>query len=144
MPLCFSYGSNMDRLAMRARCPRSRALGPARLPGYEVFIAAAGYASLRPRRAGVAHGVLWRLHPADEAALDRYEAVAAGLYAKVRVAPGHPAGPVRWLVYMARAAAPGVPRPGYLEAVLAAARAWRLPHHHRRALARLARPPRGL
>lgn len=38
MPLYFAYGSNMDREAMRVRCPNSRALGRARLARHRFFI----------------------------------------------------------------------------------------------------------
>ena len=121
MPLYFAYGSNMDRAAMRARCPGSRALGVARLPRHRFTIMREGYASVRrdPRRD--VWGLLWDLALADGPALDRYENVAGRLYAKVTQSVLTPAGPRRALVYVGRGAEPGLPRPGYLDGVLAAA-----------------------
>ena len=46
MPLYFAYGSNMDAAAMQARCPKSRALGPARLARHRFGLMADGYATI--------------------------------------------------------------------------------------------------
>ncbi|MEN9708785.1 MAG: hypothetical protein RIQ68_1193, partial [Pseudomonadota bacterium] len=46
MPLYFAYGSNMDVKAMAERCPRSTALGPARLARHRFFIMDSGWASV--------------------------------------------------------------------------------------------------
>jgi hypothetical protein len=121
MPLYFAYGSNMDRDAMTARCPRSRPLGPARLARHRLAIMPAGYLSvLRDPRRSV-WGLLWDLALADGPALDRYEDVGSGLYRKdiQPVLTGE--GPRRALIYVGTGQG-GRPRPGYLEAVLVAAR----------------------
>lgn len=122
MPLYFAYGSNMDRAAMRARCPGSRPLGPARLPRHRLAVMPAGYLSIvrDPRR--TVWGLLWDLALADVPALDRYEGIAEGLYRKAQQPVLTDAGPRRALVYLGRGEG-GVPRPGYLEDVIAAARA---------------------
>ena len=99
MPLYFAYGSNMDAAAMQARCPRSRALGTGRLARHRLFIMAPGYASIMrdPRRD--VHGVIWDVALAD----------------------------LRALVYVGSSQAQGAPQAGYMEQVIAAARAWSLP-----------------
>jgi hypothetical protein len=127
MPLYFAYGSNMDRPAMAGRCPASRPLGPARLAGHRFMISREGYASVvrDPRRA--VWGVLWDIAFADMAALDRYESVASGLYVKLNQPVLAEGGARRALIYVARSAGSGQPRPGYLEGVIAAARAAALP-----------------
>lgn len=138
MPLYFAYGSNMDVAAMRRRCPASRPLGPARLARHRLAIMREGYASVvRDPRATV-HGLLWDLALSDMPALDRYEGVASGLYAKLQQPVLTGAGPRRALVYVGRGAAGGTPRPGYLEDVLAAGRAAGLPDQYLRELAMLA------
>jgi hypothetical protein len=121
MPLYFAYGSNMDRAAMAARCPASKAIGTARLMRHRFVIMREGYASVvrDPRR--VTWGMLWDLAVGDMPALDRYESVASGLYVKVSQMVLTDKGPKRALIYMARSAGAGTPRPGYLEAVIAAA-----------------------
>jgi gamma-glutamylcyclotransferase (GGCT)/AIG2-like uncharacterized protein YtfP len=127
MPLYFAYGSNMDRAAMAARCPSSRAVGVGRLARHRLVIAREGYASIvrDPRR--TVWGLLWDLALGDMPALDRYEGVASRLYVKVVQPVLTPAGPRRALVYVARSAASGLPRAGYGETVLAAAREAGLP-----------------
>ena len=127
MPLYFAYGSNMDRAAMAARCPASRVLGPARLAGHRFVIAREGYASVTrdPRR--TVWGLLWDVAFADMPALDRYESVASGLYVKLSQPVLAEGGARRALVYVARSAGSSQPRAGYLEGVVAAARAAALP-----------------
>jgi hypothetical protein len=138
MPLCFAYGSNMDRAAMAARCPASKPLGPARLMRYRFAFMADGHGTVAPDPGGVVHGVLWDLALADMRALDAYEEVARGLYRKVMQpvlrAEG---GSARALVYVGRADPAGRPRPGYLEGVIAAARDWSLPPRYIEGLERL-------
>lgn len=137
MPLYFAYGSNMDRAAMARRCPASTAVGLARLARHRLFIMREGYASVvrDPRRDCI--GLLWHLALADMPALDRYEGVGGGLYVKAHLPVLTVAGSRRALVYLGRDAGPGVPRPGYLEAVLLAAREAGLPPAYLAELARL-------
>jgi hypothetical protein len=139
MPLYFAYGSNMDVEAMRLRCPRSTALGPARLARHRFFIMAGGYASVMRDARREVHGVLWDLALCDVGALDAYEDVHSGLYRKLMqpVLRGQ-GGCARALVYVGGSVTPAAPLPGYMESVLAAARAWALPEGYLRELASLA------
>jgi len=118
----FAYGLNMDRRAMAARCPGSVWLGPAVLSGHRFAIVRQGVATVRPDPAARVHGVLWSLPRRDEAVLDAFEAVDRGLYRKekqsITLGGAHVS---ESLVYVATAWAQGRPRPGYLEAVIAAA-----------------------
>ena len=127
MPLCFAYGSNMDRAAMAGRCPGARVVGLARLARHRIVLMREGYATVvrDPHRS--VHGLLWDLPLADLPALDRYEGVGEGLYVK-RLQPVVTAGGARKaLVYFGANSGPGRPQPGYLEAVLTAAREVGLP-----------------
>jgi AIG2-like family len=130
MPLYFAYGSNMDGAAMAARCPASRAIGPARLAGHRFAISREGYATVvrDPRR--TVWGLLWDIAFADMPALDRYESVASGLYVKLNQPVLAKGGARRAVVYVARSAGAGQPRAGYLEGVIAAARAAALPEDY--------------
>lgn len=144
MPLYFAYGSNMDALAMKDRCPNSRAVGPARLMRHRFFVMEDGYASVirDPRR--VVWGVLWDLALSDVPALDRYESLSTGLYTKALQPVLSPQGPRKAMIYLGRSAKPGLPKAGYMEAVLQAAEAAGLPFEYRRELAQWvpnARPP---
>lgn len=135
MPLYFAYGSNMDAAAMRGRCPASRPIGPARLARHRFIVMSEGYGTVvrDPRR--TVWGVLWDLALADMPALDRYESLHTGLYAKVVQPVLTDMGPRKAVVYVARSSRPGQPRPGYMEGVLAAAREAGLPAEYLRELA---------
>jgi hypothetical protein len=144
MPLYFAYGSNMDAVAMKDRCPNSRAIGPARLMRHRFFVMEDGYASVirDPRR--VVWGVLWDLALSDMPALDRYESLSTGLYTKAIQPVLSVKGPRRAMIYLGRSARPGPPKAGYMEAVLQAAEAAGLPSEYRRELSQWApdaRPP---
>jgi len=125
--LHFAYGSNMDRTVMRRHAPTAEPVGIATLAHHRFIITADGYASIEPARAQSVHGVVWRLKPRDRVTLDLWENVGGGQYsAKIRQ--------VRWaghripaLVYVARTRRVGRPKAGYMELVLAAARARKLP-----------------
>jgi hypothetical protein len=134
MPLYFAYGSNMDLAAMKARCPASKPVGVARLARHRFLVTTDGYASVMrdPRR--TVWGLLWDLALADVPALDRWESVSTGLYAKAVQPVLAEAGPRRALVYIGRANKPGLPKPDYMEAVVAAAEAVGLPADYRREL----------
>ncbi len=142
MPLYFAYGANMDVEAMARRCPRSRPIGLARLERHRLAIMREGWlTTVRAPRAMV-HGVLWELALADVPALDRFEGLSRGLYAKVVQPVVAPGGARRAIVYFGANAGPGAVNPDYMAAVLAAARAWSLPAEALAALEAL-RPSHG-
>jgi len=128
MPLYFAYGSNMDAIGMGRRCPHARPLGPARLARHRFFIMAEGYASIARHPQAEVHGLLYELALADVGPLDRYEEIQRGLYKKI-IQPVFRAagGPVRALVYIGRSSREGRPAPGYMEAIIKAAKAANLP-----------------
>ena len=134
MPLYFAYGSNMDRAAMRTRCPHSKPVGLARLVRHRFFVCQDGYASVARDPSRLVWGVLWDLALADVPALDRYESVATGLYAKTVQPVLTAQGPRRAMLYVARSMAPGAAKADYMEAVIAAAAEAGLPDAYRREL----------
>ena len=141
MPLYFAYGANLDRAAMRERCPGARPLGPARLPDHRFFFMANGWASVARMPRAVVHGLLWDLPRAEIAALDAFEEVGDGLYARRTLPVAGPGGTVRALAYIGCITEAGPPRTGYLETILAAARSLALPPDYLAALASLAGQP---
>ncbi len=123
---------------MARRCPRSKALGLARLERHRLAVMREGWlTAVRDARYAV-HGVLWDLALSDIAALDRYEGLPQGQYAKAIQAVVTERGPKRAIVYFGANAGPGVPRPAYVAEVLAAARSWPLPAAGVEALEQLA------
>ena len=136
MTLHFAYGSNMSRPHMRARCPKATAIGVASLAGWRFAINPDGYGTVVPHPGAVTLGVLWHLTPRDLAALNAYENLAGGLY-RCRVLPVSVGGRRQpALVYLARRCGEGIPRPGYIALVAAAAHDWGLPERYIRSLMR--------
>jgi hypothetical protein len=127
MPLYFAYGSNMSVSAMARRCPRSEALGPARLVRHRLAVMREGWLTVARDPRSAVHGVLWDLALADVAALDRYEGMAQGLYAKLTQPVVTDRGARQAIVYIGANAGPGAARPAYIAEVIAAARSWPLP-----------------
>jgi hypothetical protein len=128
----------MDVDAMARRCPRSKALGLARLERHRLAVMREGWlTAVREPRSAV-HGVLWDLALSDIAALDRYEGLSQGLYAKLTQPVIAERGPKQAIVYFGANAGPGAVRPDYIAEVLAAARSWPLPGEGLAALERVA------
>jgi gamma-glutamylcyclotransferase (GGCT)/AIG2-like uncharacterized protein YtfP len=140
MMLNFAYGSNMSRALMRPRCPSAREVGVATLDGFRFIVTTDGYASVVRAAGERVHGLLWRLTPRDLAALNAYEGLDHGLYRTVTLPVRSGATRASALVYIGRSRVPGVPRPGYLDCVLAAARDLDLPADYVETLASWAAP----
>jgi AIG2-like family len=136
MPLHFAYGSNMSRALMRARCPRAETVGVATLAGWRFVINPEGFGSLAPQAGGLVYGVLWRLTARDVAAINAYESVDSGLYVRRQLPVRCAARQASALVYIASRQGEGIPRPGYIDLVVAAARDWQLPAPYIRSLQR--------
>ena len=121
------FASNMHRGIMRRHAPTAVPVGTARLADYRFVITSDGYASVAPVRTRTVHGVLWRLAPRDRVTLDLWENIAAGQY-RAEMLPVLQGGRRRpALVYVARHRPLGRPKAGYMEIVVAAARALELP-----------------
>jgi len=75
----FAYGSNMNPVQIRERCPGHRVIGIAQLPDHEIAFPLysnrwnSGVASAQPRHGAVVWGVLYELTDEDVASLDRFE-----------------------------------------------------------------------
>ncbi len=135
--LYFAYGSNMNPCQMAERCPAAEWLGRAVFKGSRFVINRRGVATLVRDRRTSTFGVLWRITPECEAALDRREGVARGLYGKwfawVIDADGRRR---KALVYVDPVKEAGLPRPGYLEKILAGARLAGIPERNFRRYAK--------
>jgi len=135
----FAYGSNLNRAAMKRRCPDARAIGPATLEGYAFFIGIDGWGSVKPSAGNRVHGVLWDLTPRCVAALHAYELLHAGLYDVRHLPVRSGARLMPAMVYLLRRRKAGMPKPGYVELIAAAARGWKLPERYIRSVERWSR-----
>ncbi len=124
----FAYGSNMDALQMQERCPDAVLISVGMIQGWRFRINTRGVATIVPEEESVVYGIAWLLSRADEKTLDYYEEINIGLYRKTRIEV-HVDAERRLgsLVYLAEDNVPATPRPGYLEAIVGAAIACRLP-----------------
>jgi gamma-glutamylcyclotransferase (GGCT)/AIG2-like uncharacterized protein YtfP len=111
-PLYAAYGSNLDHARMRGRCRGAEPAGIALLPGWRLVVNR--YASIARDPSALLPVGLWRLGRGHLAALDRYEGVAVGAYARIRVALPGEAGGFAW-TYVERAHRPGPPERRYVE-----------------------------
>jgi cation transport regulator ChaC len=132
MPLNFAYGSNMDAAAMTRRCARARLVGRAFLPRHRFALMPDGFATIVRDPSATVAGVLWEVGFGDLAALDRYEGVARGAYAKISLPVlREGASPVRALIYVgAPERSLGRAPADYMEKIVAAARAQGLSGEH--------------
>lgn len=137
MPLYFAYGSNINVEAMARRCPRSKARSLARLERHRLAVMCEGWLTAVCDPSSAVHGVLWDLALSDVAALDRYEGLPHGLYAKLMQPVVAERGPKQAIVYFGANGGPGDARPAYIAEVLAAARSWPLPGEGVEALERI-------
>jgi hypothetical protein len=129
----------MNADAMARRCPRSKALGLARLERHRLAVMRQGWLTAVRNPSSAVHGVLWDLALSDIPALDRHESLSQGLYVKLTQAVIAGRGPKQAIVYFGANSGPGVLRPAYIAEVLVAARSLSLPAEGVEALERLAR-----
>jgi gamma-glutamylcyclotransferase (GGCT)/AIG2-like uncharacterized protein YtfP len=137
--LYFAYGANMVPEDMARRCPRARLVGTAVLADHRFAIIRDGHGTVLKAKGARVHGAAWRIGRADEAALDRFEEVARGLYRRTRTVVACRGRQVSALVYVAAATAPGRPRAAYIESIIAAARGFAFPADYIAALEAIAR-----
>ena len=120
----FAYGSNIIRRQMINRCPAAALAGMAVLEGHRFLINSRGVATIIEDDLAKVYGILWNITDEDERSLDWYEGVSTGIYLKRQVAiavPTEKGVHINALVYVAADSAPGLPRSGYLRAIIDAA-----------------------
>lgn len=125
--LYFAYGSNMNAVRFRERCPSSAPLCRAVLRDHRFIITKRGYANIVPAPRQTVHGLLCALTSEDEKVLDRCEGVPT-YYKKHNLTVQTDGGyTLNALVYIDSVVDPGTPKAGYLEIILAGARHHQLP-----------------
>ena len=98
---------------MARRCPRSKALGLARLERHRLALMREGWLTAVRAPSSAVHGVLWDLALSDIPALDRHESLSQGLYVKLTQPVIAERGPKQAIVYFGANSGPGAPRPAY-------------------------------
>jgi len=96
--LYFAYGSNMNVGQMAVRCPNAEPIGAIVLEDWRLVFR--GVADCIQEPGAKCSGVVWRLTPECEAALDRYEGVTGGMYRKEYIPIEPYEGETRMLIYV--------------------------------------------
>lgn len=78
----FAYGANIDKNAMKFRCPDSIFYGIGILSGKKFIINEFGVATLVDNPESITYGILWLISEEDEKRLDVFEGVECGFYHK--------------------------------------------------------------
>ena len=127
--LYFAYGSNLNLIQMKTRCPDAKPMGQMILKGYKLVFR--GVADIEPERGGKVFGGIWRITEADERKLDVYEGVRGGLYRKIYIPirPYH--GDDRVLVYVMNSDGIYPPSKGYLSGIIEGYEDFRASDEHR-------------
>ena len=75
MDIYAAYGSNMNLVQMKKRCPKAQVIGKGELLGYKLTFRGkgTGYANIEVSDCGSVPIVLWSITDECERALDRYE-----------------------------------------------------------------------
>lgn len=128
-PLYFAYGSNLDALQMRARCPGAAPLERARLGGHRLAFShystrwSGGAADVVPDPSAAVWGLVYAMGPDDFARLDPFESG----YARVELTVELAGRRVPVTSYAVREREQFAPHPVYLEKILRWGSRWRLP-----------------
>jgi gamma-glutamylcyclotransferase (GGCT)/AIG2-like uncharacterized protein YtfP len=126
--LYFAYGSNLDPIQMRDRCPGSRPHSIARLDHYRLHFdgAAANWddnaaANITPAYDGQVWGMLYEINENDLASLDEYESAPMN-YQRFLVTVTRTTGDTcEAIVYLRHPQQQGSPSPSYINTILAGA-----------------------
>ena len=116
--LYFAYGSNMDHVQMRSRCPSAEFVGLASLKNFTYYIDNRGVASIKPKYGASVWGVIWDIQDScDWDVLDRYEGVSLDYYKRHTIETNFSDELVACQVYVSTTPSHGVPRTGYQEKI---------------------------
>ena len=117
--LYFAYGSNMDMLQMRSRCPSAKFVGLSNIKNFEYYIDARGVASLKPKFGATTKGILWDIRdPNDWQNLDYYEGVRHDYYRRHYIQDEDLGADHRCAVYISTTSRVGKPRSNYQEKIV--------------------------
>jgi len=116
-----AYGSNMNLMQMKKRCPKAKVIGKGELQGYKLTFRGkqTGVANVERSVAGKAPVVLWAITEECERELDRYEGYPR-LYGKEVVSITTPTGEQEAMLYvMAKQyeTMPAIPSEYYFEVI---------------------------
>ena len=124
--LYFSYGSNLNIAAMKARCPA--AIPVRKMTLHDSALVFRHVADCIWEPGSKTPGALWKITAECEAALDRYEGISSGFYRKEMVTLPEPVfGETEVMLYVMNSDGILPPSPGYLAVIKQGYRDFGLP-----------------
>lgn len=139
----FAYGSNLHWPQMQRRCPSSKFVTIAKLPGHEFGITRhsrlrdCGTANVYPVAGKEVWGAVYDVSDADLAVMDSYEDGYHRDFLSV-YPPDRENNPLRVLIYLAAIESNvPLPNPEYKRLILEGARHWRMPNAYLAMLERI-------
>ena len=141
----FAYGSNLDLLQMKRRCPSSELISKGSLPGYRLTFNryssgwGGGVADVIQDQGSEVWGLVFELSSEDLKRLDRYEGCykdQPSLYERWKAAIDAPDGQVCdvWVYAVVEKQKFVRPTPEYLQIIRDAAARWNFPQTYQRTL----------
>jgi hypothetical protein len=113
--LYFAYGSNLNKDAMRYRCPAAKPISKFMMPNSRLVFR--GVADCIEEPGADCPGAIWEITAACERSLDRYEGIGSGFYSKVFLPiSGYP-GEDNLMLYVMNSTGIMPPTAGYLETI---------------------------
>ena len=121
----FAYGSNMNSLQMKNRCPNAIKLGKAVLDGYKFIINSRGVATIIESNDYV-EGGLYKVCDDCLNSLDSYEGVKENFYYRKNIEINYQNKRIKAVAYIATDQKEGNPRDGYIEKIIQGAKEFNL------------------
>lgn len=97
-----AYGSNLNLLQMKYRCPTAKVIGTSEIKDYELLFRGrkqSAVATIEPCKGSNVPVLLWNIHAKDELSLDRYEGYPS-FYDKENININLNGKPVSAMVYV--------------------------------------------
>lgn len=122
MKLYVAYGSNLDKMQMKYRCPGARPVYSGHLENWQLIYRGSktgAYASIRYKKGCRVPVGIWEITAHDEKFLDMYEGYPSFYQKKNIYVHLEDGSRVKAMVYIMRSdAAPGVPSKQYMRTIL--------------------------
>ena len=142
---CFAYGSNLDLIQMKGRCPSSKIISKGSLANYRLDFNryssgwGGGVADVIPVKGSEVWGLVFELSDTDMDSLDFYEGCykdRPSLYERSKVVINTPKGPIPdvWLYTVVEKQKFEAPTAKYLGIIKMAAARWNFPSVYQRIL----------
>ena len=119
--LYLAYGSNINLEQMAVRCPTAEVVGKTALNNHRLTFRGSfnhGVATVEREKGSAVPVLIWRIHPSDEAALDRYEGFPHLYHKETRIVELAGKRHRAMIYIMNRQYPPAIPTPNYYQTIM--------------------------